>query len=99
MLIENFIKCLGKAIEVKRVNELEWDFKIREEIMLKGKVRVVISVIETVEIIFRNPDGYGKVELNQGKIHSIDYKGILQSKYKRRIEECAPILIEGLKTV
>ncbi len=96
--MEDFIKCLGKTIDVKRVNELEWEFKIREEIMLKGKIRIVISVIETVEIIFRNPDGYGKVELNQGKIHSIEYKGILQSKYKKRIQECAPILIKGLRT-
>lgn len=97
MPIEDFLNCIGKTIQLKKVNDLEWTFSIRDNIMLRGKLKVTISLLEKIEITFRNPDGYGVIELNQGKIVNISYKGILESKIKEKLTQCSPILVDTIK--
>jgi hypothetical protein len=97
MPIEDFLNCIGKTIQLKKVNEVEWTLSIRDNIMLRGKLKVTIYLLEKIEITFRNPNGYGVIELNQGKIVNISYKGILESKIKEKLTQCSPILVDTIK--
>ncbi|MFP3218777.1 MAG: hypothetical protein RXQ99_09330 [Acidianus sp.] len=97
MPIEDFLNCTGKTIQLKKVNEVEWTLSIRDNIMLRGKLKVIIYLLEKIEITFRNPNGYEVIELNQGKIVNISYKGILESKIKEKLTQCSPILVDTIK--
>ncbi|MCG3108255.1 hypothetical protein L3N51_00536 [Metallosphaera sp. J1] len=96
--IEDFLKCMGKIVEMRKISDLEWAFKLREAIMLSGTLKVNPGIVTEIEFRFRSPDGIGRIKITKGTILEASYEGILSLQLKPRIRECSKILV-GKETV
>ncbi|AEB94933.1 MULTISPECIES: hypothetical protein [Metallosphaera] len=92
MEIESFLNCLGRLIEITKISDLEWRFKLRDAVMLQGNLRVNPGIVTLVELKFFEPNGNGKIEITKGSIIGVSYSGILELKLRPRITECSKIL-------
>jgi hypothetical protein len=91
--VESFIRCLGKVVEVRRMSDLEWSFKLRETIMLNGNLRVILGIVSEVVVIFKNPEGRGWVKFTGDRVLDSGYQGILGPQISPRFRECSQHLI------
>ncbi|AWS00255.1 hypothetical protein [Metallosphaera hakonensis] len=91
--IDGFLRCMGKTVEVKKVSDLVWSFKMRDAIMLSGTLKVNPGIVTEIEIRFRSPDGIGTVKITKGTVIEASYDGILSHQFKPKIVSCSKILI------
>ncbi|ABP95565.1 hypothetical protein MsedC_1426 [Metallosphaera sedula] len=91
--IEDFLRCMGKVVEIRRVTDLEWTFKLRDAIMLSGILRVNPGIVTDIEFRFRSPDGIGRIKITKGTILEASYEGILSLQLRPRVRDCSKILV------
>lgn len=70
------------------IKGLEAEFIVMNKIMLKGKIKVIPGILDTVDIEFREPYGKGKIHLMKDRV-VIVYQGVKGNEMKKILETCA----------
>ncbi|BCU69636.1 hypothetical protein [Stygiolobus caldivivus] len=65
-------------------------------IMLKGKVKVLPGILDTIEIEFREPYGKGKIHYMKDRV-VVTYDGVMGNEMKKILERCAALSISDEK--
>ncbi|BCU68858.1 hypothetical protein KN1_01550 [Stygiolobus caldivivus] len=59
-----------------------------------GKAKILIGVLNTVEIEFREPYGKGKIEYMRDRV-VVTYEGVMGNEMKKMLEKCAMLAISA----
>ena len=65
-------------------------------IMLKGKIKVIPAILDTVEVEFREPYGKGKIHYMKDRVVVV-YEGVMGNEMKKALERCAALSIPDEK--